>query len=251
MKIAIVEDEFLSKEWLLGLLKELIPDIEVVGCFDSVRTTVDAFNKGLEVDLLFLDIHLADGLAFDIFSQIQVKHPIIFTTAYNEYAIQAFKVNSIDYLLKPLMLEDVKRALEKFKLQKEIFNPIWLENISKAYKQMGKTYKTRFMVRAGQHIDSIPINDIHHFTTLEGVAFLVKPDGKRYAIDYSLDDLEELLPPQTFFRINRKTIVHIQIIQKVNTHVNSRLQITTPLLNTEQSIVSRERVQAFKQWLDQ
>ena len=250
MKVVIVEDEKLSAEHLALLLQRLDSSIEVVRYLDTVKGTIKAFQEGLEADLLFLDIHLADGNSFEIFNKIQIDTPIIFTTAYDQYAIQAFKQNSIDYLLKPIALKDVQFALEKYKKQQQFANKQLVENITMAYQQLNKEYKNRFLVKIGQTIDSIKTDDIHHFETEESLSFLVTTKGSRYPIDYTLDQLETLLQPKDFFRINRKIILHIQSIEKVNTYFNSRLSIATKFLDGDTRVVSRDRVNDFKMWLD-
>ena len=250
MKIVIVEDEKPSAEHLFMLLQRIDSSIEVVQYLDTVKGTIKAFQEGLEADLLFLDIHLADGNGFEIFNNIQIETPIIFTTAYDQYAIKAFKQNSIDYLLKPIALKDVQFALEKYKKQAQKSNKNLIENITTAYQQLHKSYKNRFLVKMGQSIDTIQTDEIHHFETQESLTFLVTNKGNRYAIDYTLEQLENLLQPKDFFRINRKIIMRIQSIEKVNTYFNSRLSVVTKFLEGDARIVSRDRVNDFKMWLD-
>jgi DNA-binding LytR/AlgR family response regulator len=250
MKIVIVEDEKPSAVHLFMLLQRIDSSIEVVQYLDTVKGTIKAFQEGLEADLLFLDIHLADGNGFEIFNNIQIETPIIFTTAYDQYAIKAFKQNSIDYLLKPIALKDVQFALEKYKKQAQKSNKNLIENITAAYQQLHKPYKNRFLVKMGQSIDTIQTDEIHHFETQESLTFLVTNKGNRYAIDYTLEQLENLLQPKDFFRINRKIIMRIQSIEKVNTYFNSRLSVVTKFLEGDARIVSRDRVNDFKMWLD-
>ncbi len=250
MKVVIVEDEKLSAEHLALLLHRIDSTIEVVKYLDTVKATIKDFQEGLEADLIFLDIHLADGNSFEILNQLHIDIPIIFTTAYDQYAIQAFKQNSIDYLLKPISLKDLAFALDKYKKLEQKANKNLIENITIAYQQLNKEYKTRFLVKKGQMIESILIADIHHFETEESISFLTTNKGSRYPIDYTLDQLEILLGPKYFFRINRKVILHIQSIEKVNTYFNSRLSIATKFLDGDARIVSRDRVNDFKMWLD-
>lgn len=250
MNVVIVEDEKLSAEHLHLLLLKIDPSIQVISYLDSVAATIKTFENGLQADLLFLDIHLADGNSFEIFSKIQLEIPIIFTTAYDNYAIQAFKQNSIDYLLKPVSLKDLQFALGKFKKQQQAVNKQQIENITIAYRQLNKPYKNRFLVKQGQSIDSIPTEEIHHFETRESLSFLVTNKGSRYAIDYTLDQLETMLQPTVFFRINRKIILHIQSIEKINTYFNGRLSIASAFIEGDERIVSRERVNDLKIWLD-
>lgn len=250
MNIVIIEDENLSAEHLTNLLQKIDLSIAVINYFDTVSASAKAFNEGLTADLIFMDIHLADGNSFEIFSQVKLEIPVIFTTAFDNYAIQAFKQNSIDYLLKPIALQDLQFAIDKFEKQKKSGNVELISSIAMAYQQMNKEYKTRFLVKLGQTIDSIPIEDIHHFETKESLSFLVTNKGNHYPIDYTLDQLETLIQPKQFFRINRKIILNIQSIEKVSTYFNSRLSITTKFLDNEARIVSRERVNDFKKWLD-
>ena len=250
MNIVIIEDENLSAEHLTNLLQKIDLSIAVINYFDTVSASAKAFNEGLTADLIFMDIHLADGNSFEIFSQVKLEIPVIFTTAFDNYAIQAFKQNSIDYLLKPIALKDLQFAIDKFEKQKKSGNVELISSIAMAYQQMNKEYKTRFLVKLGQTIDSIPIEDIHHFETKESLSFLVTNKGNHYPIDYTLDQLETLIQPKQFFRINRKIILNIQSIEKVSTYFNSRLSITTKFLDNEARIVSRERVNDFKKWLD-
>jgi DNA-binding LytR/AlgR family response regulator len=250
MKVVIVEDEKLSAEHLALLLQRLDNNVEIVRYLDTVKGTINAFQEGLQADLLFLDIHLADGNSFEIFDKIRIDTPIVFTTAYDQYAIQAFKQNSVDYLLKPVALKDLQFALEKYKRQDQKANKNLIENITTAYHQLHKQYKIRFLVKIGQSIDTIQTDDIHHFATEDSISFLITKKGNRYPIDYSLDQLETMLAPKDFFRINRKTIIKIQSIQKVTTYFNSRLSITSKFLEGDARVVSRDRVNDFKLWLD-
>ena len=250
MNVVIVEDEKLSAEHLSLLFQKIDAEIEVIKYTDTVKATVEALETGLQADLIFLDIHLADGNSFEIFTKIKTDIPIIFTTAYDNYAIQAFKQNSIDYLLKPIALAELKFAIETFKKQQQTPKKHLIENITTAYQQLNKSYKNRFLVKAGKTINTISTEDIHHFETEESLSFLITNKGRRYAIDYTLDQLEKLLQPKDFFRINRKIILHIKSIEIVNTYFNSRLSITTNFLKGEANVVSRDRVSDFKAWLD-
>ena len=250
MNVIILEDEKLSAEHLTMMLHRIDINIVVTHMFDTVKASVEAFHQGLKADLLFVDIHLADGLSFEIFSQINVEVPIIFTTAYDDYAIKAFKLNSVDYLLKPIGIEDLRSALEKFKKYNTQYQPTLLENISQAYQHISKQTKNRFLVKSGQTIDSIKTEDVLHFQTQDSITFLVIENGKRFPIDYTMEQLETLLAPEEFFRINRKVLLNIKAIQKVNTYVNSRLLIQSKHLDGDMTIVSRDRVNDFKLWLD-
>jgi DNA-binding LytR/AlgR family response regulator len=249
MKVIIIEDEKLSAEHLCNLLTRIDPGITIIDTFDSVRKSVDAFQQGLKADLLFVDIHLADGLSFEIFSQISIETPVIFTTAYDEYAIRAFKLNSVDYLLKPVGFEELSSAVDKFKKYNRNDYSIMLDNIVQAYQTLNRKYKNRFMIRTGDNIISVKTEEIAHFIFEDGLVLMVTNSNHTYPVDFTLEQLESILDPAEFFRINRKVIVNINSIQKTGTYFNSRLKITASFLRDDNSIVSRERVSEFKEWL--
>lgn len=250
MKALIVEDEELSAIHLKTLLFKVAPEIEIVKIVDSIKSAVTFLNGKPELQLLFFDVHLADGNSFEIFKQIEVLQPVIFTTAYDEYAIKAFKVNSIDYLLKPIGISDLKTAINKFQLYYQ------QENSPKVNHQitaeiMTKSVKSRFIVKMGESLNSIKIEDIAFFHADDGLVLLVTNEGKRFPIDYTMDALDMLLQEQLFFRVNRKMIININQILQVQTYFNGRLKIKLKLVIDEECIVSRERVNDFKKWLDQ
>ncbi len=251
MNAIIIEDEKLSAEHLSHLLKRIDPNIQVLANYDSVKKSIAAFEKGVSADVLFVDVHLADGLSFEIFSKINLDIPIIFTTAFDEYAIKAFKLNSLDYLLKPIGIEELKGAIEKLKKVSQRQNHILIEQMSKVYETIQKPFKNRFMVKMGETIVSLKVEDIAFFVSEEGTTILNTHLHKRYAIDYTLDQLDQLVAPTLFFRINRQVLINIDAVEKVSTYFNSRLKIGTTQLQEELAIVSRGRVQAFKAWLDQ
>jgi len=250
MRTIIIEDEKLSADYLTSMLKRINPEIEIIAVYDSVKRSIEEFQKGIKADILFVDIHLSDGLSFDIFSKTQVDIPIIFTTAYDEYAIKAFKLNSVDYLLKPIGVDDLKNALLKFNKTKNTFQNKTLEEISKIYLEQNKQFKNRFLVKMGESITSIKTEEIIHFIAEDGVVLLVTNQNKRYTIDYTLDQLESKVDPSLFFRINRKVFINIHAIQKVGTYFNSRLKINSTSLDEDSCVVSRDRVSDFKKWLD-
>ncbi len=249
MKAIIIEDEKLSAEHLTNLLRKVDSGIQVIATYDSVKKSVEEFKKGIKANLLFVDVHLADGISFDIFSKISIDTPVIFTTAYDEYAIKAFKINSIDYLLKPIGLADLKNAIDKYKKLNGSGQATMLENFSNAYQTITKQFKNRFMVKTGDTISTVKTEDISHFISEDGAVLLVS-ENKRYVIDYTLDTLETMVSSDLFFRINRKVLVNISSIRKVSSYFNSRLKLNLASLNEDDSIVSRERVNDFKAWLD-
>lgn len=250
MKAIIIEDEKLSAEHLEHLLKRIDKTIEVVAKFDTVKGSIDSFNKGISADLIFMDIHLADGISFDIFPKLSQDIPVIFTTAYDEYAIKAFKFNSIDYLLKPIGLNELKNSIEKFTKVVQPKQNVSLNTLANVYESIQKQYKSRFLVKMGDGIVSVKAEDVSYFISEDGVVILVTHLSKRYALDYTLDELENLIDHSKFFRINRKVIVNINAIQKISNYFNSRLKLTLPSLGDDESIVSRDRVNEFKIWLD-
>ena len=232
----IVEDEQLSAERLGAMISRLFPD------FVHVKT--------LAPQLAFFDIQLADGLSFEIFDQVSVPFPVIFTTAYNEYAVRAFKVNSIDYLLKPIDEVELQAAVNKFRagLSKPAINGH--EAIALALSQLTNTYKTRFVVKVGEHLRMISAADILLFLSAEKSTFLRTIANRDYGIGYTLEQVESMVDPRQFFRINRKYLVHIKSIQDIIAYSNSRLKLNLTVPSDEDLIVSRERVNDFRKWLE-
>ncbi len=251
MNAIIIEDEKLSAIHLTNLLKKIDTSIQVIANYDSVKSTVQAFKNGMTCDLLFVDIHLADGISFDIFQKVNIDIPVIFTTAYDEYAIKAFKLNSVDYLLKPIDVKELKVAIEKFQKNSRPQLNILSQGIADVYNKLNSPYKNRFMVKLGDNIVSLKVEDVIYFVYEDGTVILTSNANKRYAVDYTMDNLESLVNPSMFFRINRKVLININAIKKVGTYFNSRLIITAENLEGDDGIVSRDRVNDFKLWLDQ
>lgn len=253
MRVLILEDEALSAKRASQLLREFDPTIEVADILESIEEGVSWLSKNPEPDLLLLDIHLSDGLCFRIFERITVNSPVIFTTAYDQYALQAFKVNSIDYLLKPLDKTELQNALIKYRNLNAARGGISLADIRKIEENMlsfSKKYKHRFLVKYADTILYKNIEEVAYFYADDKVVFLVTLEGRKYLIDYNLESLEELLDPHLFFRINRKIIARIQSIQKVKTLLSSRLQVFLKPAFEQNTFVSRERSPDFKIWLD-
>jgi DNA-binding LytR/AlgR family response regulator len=248
MNVIILEDESRAAHHLERLISKVSPEMKIVAKLESVRDAVKFLNSNSGISLIFSDIQLADGLSFGVFQQVSVKCPIIFTTAYDHYAIEAFKTNGIDYLLKPIEEERLRKAIEKVNQ----FSPsIALEKIlAIANTSTGKSYKSRFMVKIGDRIKSIPIEEILAFYSLEKATFIHTADKRTYCIDYSLDQLETLLDPDICFKINRKYIVSMQACSNILAWSNSRLLLKIEGINDQEIIVARERVQEFKNWLD-
>ncbi|MEM7551470.1 MAG: LytTR family DNA-binding domain-containing protein [Bacteroidota bacterium] len=244
MKVVVVEDEHLSAERLCKLLKQLSKEIEVVAHLDSVQSTLHWLKEHPKIDLIFLDIQLSDGVAFDILSEMEQSIPIIFTTAYDEYAVKAFKFKSIDYLLKPIDKEELENALSKYGEWYQENDQEELERILK------KDYKKRFLVKIGEQYQRVESNDICFFYFDSGITYIKSKEGKRLPIDFSLEQLEQMINPLEFFRVNRKYIICISGISQIHTYFNSRLLLKMHQDTPDEVIVSRDRVNSFKKWID-
>ena len=249
MKIVIVEDEHLAAEKLERYIQKYNSNVSVLVKLSSIVDAVTWFEKGIDYDVAFMDIQLTDGLSFEIFNQVKITKPVIFTTAFDEYAIDAFKVNSIDYLLKPITFTDVSKAMVKLKTMESLF--VNEEAINKVKSSVTKLKtKDRFLVRLGNHIHSIKTTDILLFYAEGRTVYLVTKENKKYILDYKLEDLIKVLEPSEFFRVNRTFIVSLNGVEDVIVYSNSRLKIT-PKVNVEKEIiVSREKVSAFKSWFE-
>lgn len=253
MRVVIIEDEVPAAEKLERYLQKFDPRIEVIARLNSVKDSVAWLSTNQDgTDLLFMDIQLIDGLSFQIFQQVQVKKPVIFTTAFNEFALDAFKVNSIDYLLKPLTFTDLSASLKKLEALREQLKPVeQQERIQQVFSNLKpREYKNRFMVKLGEHIRSITIDQISLFFADGRDVYLVTNQNRKFIIDYTLEALEDILEPKLFFRLNRTFILHINSIKDVLVYSNSRLKITLHQEFDREIIVSREKVADFKSWFD-
>ena len=250
MNILIIENEKPAADKLVRLLTKIDNSITILGVIETVEETINRLREKPIPDLILMDIQLDDGLCFEIFETVTVDIPIIFTTAYDEYILKAFKVNSIDYLLKPVDEALLKSALAKFiKLYAD------KDPFKRDFKQLlfefRNQYKSRFLIKIGEKYKSVPAGEISHFYISERSVFLSDNKGKDYGIDYSLDQLQTMLDPRKFFRINRECIVNIEAISLMYSYSSSRLQLT--LKEKEKSdlfVVSREKVTEFKRWID-
>ena len=252
MKILLIEDEVPAALRLQKLVKECAPQATILEVIDSVETAVQWFRHEEVPELTFMDIQLADGLSFDIFNQVEIHSPVIFTTAFDQYALKAFKVNSIDYLLKPIDPAELQLSIDKFQRHFQKNPPIYdHQTISRLMEQIvQRNYKERFLVKMGQQLSYLPVGDIAYFYSEDGLVQALDQRGKRHIIDFTLDQLEEVLRPDNFFRINRKVITSLPAIQKIHTYFNSRLKLELQPSVLTEVIVSRDRVNGFKQWLD-
>ncbi|MEW7291431.1 LytR/AlgR family response regulator transcription factor [Aquimarina sp. 2304DJ70-9] len=251
MNIIIIEDEKPAARRLNRMLSDL--NITVNTMLHSVQESIEWFGNNEHPDLIFLDIQLSDGLSFEIFDALTIKSSIIFTTAYDEYALKAFKLNSIDYLLKPIDDEELETAVNKYKehLPKKQQLQVDFEDIKKLLiNPMDRVYKKRFTARVGQHLKIFPVEEIECFYSENKGTYLHTTDNRNYLIDTTLEALENELNPQQFFRISRKFYVNINAIKDIISYTNSRLQIKFNNFNEQEVIVARERVKDFKSWLE-
>jgi two-component system LytT family response regulator len=254
LNVLIVEDETPAVEKLQRYLQRYSPSIRVAQVCDSVEQAANWLaDHQAEVDLLFLDIQLKDGVSFGIFNRVEVTKPVIFITAYNEYALEAFKVNSIAYLLKPVTFDDLKASLDKFEKLRAVFtlDPKRADTVKAlAGNANPASFKNRFMVKVGDHIRSITTDQVLLFYADGRDVYLVTLQNRKFIIDFTLEALEEVLDSAIFFRANRTYIVSISCIHDVVMYSNSRLKITTQPAWDKEIIVSREKVSEFKDWFD-
>lgn len=250
--VLIIEDEPQAADRLGRLITRLRPEANVLATLDSVAQSVSWLKQHPAPHLLLMDIQLADGLSFAIFDQVTVTSPVIFTTAYDEYALRAFKVNSIDYLLKPVDETELRASLDKLSALRgvTVAPDRMMQSIADAMRMMAKKYKERFVIRVGEHLRSIDTADIRFFFSQEKASFAQTADGRKHVLDFTLDQLEGLVDPARFFRINRKYLVSLEAIKDMIQHTNSRLKVVLHGSDDSDVIVSRERVGEFREWLD-
>lgn len=257
MNILIVEDEDLAVKKIQKTLKSVEATAQIVGVTDSISGTVEWLQKNPSPDLILMDIELADGQSFEIFNLADVKSPVIFTTSYDEYALKAFKVNSVDYLLKPIQQEELAAALMKFKQIKSTYaesqgHPsVNIESLIKELQQkfQPKEYRKRFLVKHAQKLVSIEVDDIAYFYSDGRLNFFKSKDNKKYVVDYTMDELSEMLDPEKYFRISRSFYVSIESVDMINDYFGNRLILTLKPAVDKEALVSREKVTEFKKWL--
>lgn len=250
LRTIIIEDEKPSARRLQRMLSEI--GIEAEAMLHSVKESIEWFKSNDAPDLILLDIQLSDGLSFEIFEQIEVRSAIIFTTAYDEYALKAFKLNSIDYLLKPIDDDELKTAIDKFEENqpKEHNLMVDISQIKKLLvNPLDRNYKKRFTIKIGQHLRVVETDSVECFYSENKATYLYSNDKKNYLLDETLEQLEELLDPVKFFRVSRKFIINIDAIADIISYTNSRLQIKLKNYSEQEIIVSREKVKSFKNWL--
>ena len=258
MKILIVEDEELAVKKLQKTLAGVAADAEVVGITDSIKTTVEWINENPAPDLILMDIELSDGQSFEIFSRVTLKSAVVFTTSYDEFALKAFKVNSIDYLLKPIQKEDLQAALQKYKQMKSLYNKpetpapdLNMESLVKELRQklQPKEYRKRFLVKNAQKLVSIEVDDIAYFFSDGRLNFFKTTDNKKFVVDYTMDELEEMLDPDKYFRISRSFYISVDSVDQIHDYFGNRLLLHVRPEVDKEAIVSREKVAEFKKWM--
>ncbi len=255
MKALIIEDEKPAAEKIVTFLRKYNPGIEIFAIIESVSKSIEWFKTATVLpDIIFMDVLLIDGLCFDIFKQITIKKPIIFTTAFNEYAIDAFKQNSIDYLLKPVSYELFFQSMEKLHSLKanlpQISETGQLDNLRNVFSNANQNYKARFMVKVGEHLRSVQTDHIVMFFSEGRDVTMITDQSKKYIVDYKMEELENMLNPKQFFRLSRSYAVNINFITETLVYSNSRLKVILSIPFEEEIIVSREKVKQFKDWFD-
>jgi DNA-binding LytR/AlgR family response regulator len=249
MNVLIVEDEKLAADELEELIYQYNPSIKVVAKLESVQATVDWLSE-FSVDLIFLDIHLSDDNSFTIFEKIDIKTPVIFVTAYDEYALQAFSINSIDYLLKPIDFSKLAAALTKMESMRKEFTPDFSKLVS-VFKSKDHAYQKRFIVHSGDKILSVPDTEVAYFFAHQRYVVLYTTDNQQYVVDFTLERLEQILDPHHFFRINRKFVVCFTSIKAMYPYSKGRIKIDVFPEPKEDAIVSVDKATKFKQWLNE
>mgnify|MGYP001323086728 CR=1 FL=1 len=258
MKILIVEDEELAVKKLKKTLLSIDETADVVGETDSIKSTVSWLQSNPSPDLILMDIELADGQSFEIFNHTQVKSPVIFITSYDEYALRAFKVNSVDYLLKPVQKEDLQIALDKYRQMKKMYagedqpgNGINLDVLVKELQQklQSKEYRKRFLVKHGQKLVSVEVSDIAYFFSDGRLNFFKTFDNRKFVVDYTMDELNEMLDPDRYFRISRSFFISVDSVGQIHDYFGNRLLLHLKPETEKEAIVSREKVTDFKNWL--
>lgn len=262
MNALIIEDEDLAVRKLRKLISEVDPTLTIQGVTGSIEESVDWLRTNPSPDLIFMDIELADGQSFEIFEQIEVRSRVIFTTSYDEYALQAFRVNSIDYLLKPIQREDLERSLKKLR---DLTGPTeraetasdtqqlnierLLHELQKQGNATGKEYRKRFLVKQGQKLLSVEVNDILYFYTDERFSFFKTRANQKFLVDYTLDEIADSIDPAQFFRPNRGLIVTHNAVEQIQPYFGNRLALTLRPAFDKEALVSREKVSEFKVWM--
>jgi two-component system, LytTR family, response regulator LytT len=256
MNILIVEDEDLAVKKIQKTLTSVDPGAQVVGITDSITATVDWLKTNPSPDLILMDIELSDGQSFEIFTRVDVKSAVVFTTSYDEYALKAFKVNSIDYLLKPIQKEDLESALHKYRQMKNLYASgngaeLNVDNLVKELRQklQPKEFRKRFLVKHAQKLVSIEVEEIAYFFSDGRLNFFKTYDNKKFVVDYTMDELEDMLDPERYFRISRSFYIAVDSVDQIHDYFGNRLLLHLKPAVDKEAIVSREKVADFKKWM--
>lgn len=254
LRILIFEDEDFAADQLKDMLTNYYSKIDFLEIIDNVKDGIEWLQNNPPPDLIMMDIHLADGICFEIFDYVKVQAPIIFTTAYSEYTLKAFKVNSIDYLLKPIVYKDLENALDKYK---SIHLEPFLAGIERFHESLEnfsanakKNFRQRFLINVANKLNVVNSEDINYFCIIAESVFIIDAFGNLYPLDYTLEKVQKLVNPELFFRINRKYIIHINSIEEMTPYSQYRIKLKLKMCDDNDIIVSRERVKDFKNWLD-
>ena len=256
MRVLILEDETLAADKLEKLLSEVGENIEVIARLKSIEAGKEWFAENEHPDLILSDIRLLDGLSFELFKTLDIDKPVIFTTAYDQYAIKAFEVNSVDYLLKPIQKDKLEVAIKKYHSHNDqntpepVSAPGYAE-LMELLQSKQKEYKSRFMIRTGQKIVAVPVDKIAYFFSQNKLTYIVAFDGKKYPFDQTLEVLDHQLDPKLFFRVNRQYIVKFESIAEIHPHFKGRMKINLSPEADDEIVISADKTPEFKQWLDQ
>ncbi|MBO9155361.1 LytR/AlgR family response regulator transcription factor [Chitinophaga sp. GCM10012297] len=252
MEILIIEDEQLGAEKLMRLLTSIDSSIRIVGNTRSIKSSVEWLLQNKHPDIILMDIELTDGQSFEIFNHVTLKSMVIFTTSYDEYALQAFKVNSVDYLLKPIQREELKNALDKYHQWREKFtsSSLSIEHlINELKQQQSKTWRSRFLVKQGQKLVSVETGDIAYFYADGRLSYFITRDKQKHILDYTIEELQQMLDPQQFYRANRAFLIHIKSISQIHNYFNGKLKIELQPAIDKEVLISREKAMEFKEWM--
>ena len=255
LKVLIIEDEIPAQRLLKETLQEIDIETEVLACVNSIEAAVMWFQNNQHPEIVLLDIQLSDGLSFEIFKKVKIESMIIFTTAYDEYAMQAFKVNSLDYLLKPVEKDELQSAFEKYELYSKQFiqeknSRIDFSELALLIKNEKSEFRKRFLIQSNESFFNLLIEQIALFYSMQGITFAVTFENREYPINYSLESLKDQLNPEIFFKINRQYIISIDAIKRVHSYFNGKLKLETQPSHSEDIVIGKDKAAAFKRWLD-
>lgn len=254
MNILIIEDEPLGAETLEQYLAEIDPSIQVAGITESIKSSVHWLQNNPAPEIILMDIELADGQSFEIFNLVNITSAVIFTTSYDEFALRAFKVNSIDYLLKPIKKAELEKAIGKYRQMKQLFagdqTGMNIEKLLSDLRSQTKTQRNRFLVKQGQRLVSVEVDDIAYFFAEGRLSYFCTWNKNKYVVDYTMEELENMLDPQCFFRANRSYIIHIKSVLQIHNYFNGKLKLDIkPAIEKDEVVISREKATAFKEWM--